>query len=102
MRRHRKRFTGQEKVSILRHHFLEKVAVSDLCEKHQIHPTVFYRWQAQFFEKGAAAFEKVNSGQEKRYLETIKGLEQKLQRKHEVLSELMEEHVLLKKTLGPA
>jgi len=30
----------------------------------------------------------------------IKALEQKLQRKHEVLSELMEEHVKLKKNLG--
>jgi hypothetical protein len=30
----------------------------------------------------------------------IQGLEKRLQRKHEVLSELMEEHIALKKSLG--
>ena len=36
----------------------------------------------------------------KRYAEIQRLLEQKLQRKHEVLSELMEEHIKLKKELG--
>jgi hypothetical protein len=30
---------------------------SDLCDEHVLHPNVFYRWQTQFFEGGAAAFE---------------------------------------------
>jgi transposase-like protein len=39
----------------------EGKAVSDLCEKHHIHPTVFYQWQRQFFENGTAAFESKQS-----------------------------------------
>ena len=53
----RKRFTAPEKVAILRLHLLEHVAISDLCDQHGIHPTMFYRWQKEFFENGAAALE---------------------------------------------
>ncbi|WP_063633241.1 transposase [Singulisphaera acidiphila] len=56
-RKTRKRFTAQEKVAILRLHLLEHVAISDLCDRHGIHPTMFYRWQKEFFENGATAFE---------------------------------------------
>jgi transposase len=96
----RKRFTAQEKVAILRLHLLEHVPVSDLCDRHGIHPTMFYRWQKEFFENGPAALETrsrvVSDSKDRR----IALLEQKLQRKHEVLSELMEEHIKLKKELG--
>ena len=61
---------------------------------------MFYRWQQEFFENGAAAFEararRATDGRDRK----IAFLEQKLQRKHEVLSELMEEHVQLKKNAG--
>jgi transposase-like protein len=53
----RKRFTAQEKVTILRLHLLEHTPVSDLCDQHGIHPTMFYRWQKEFFENATAAFE---------------------------------------------
>jgi len=53
----RNRFTAQEKVAILRLHLLEHTPVSDLCDQHGIHPTMFYRWQKEFFENAAAAFE---------------------------------------------
>ena len=53
----RERFTSQEKVGILRLHLLERTPVSDLCDVHGIHITLFYRWQKEFFENAAAAFE---------------------------------------------
>ena len=56
-KRIRKRFTSQEKVAILRLHLLEGTPVSDLCDKHGIGPSMFYRWQKDFFENGAAAME---------------------------------------------
>jgi len=33
---------------------VDKVPVSELCEKERIQPTQFYNWQKQFFENGAA------------------------------------------------
>ena len=33
------------------------VPISDLCDELGLQPTVFYRWQKEFFENGAAAFQ---------------------------------------------
>lgn len=100
MKKHRKHHTSQDKVAILRRHLLEHVPVSDLCDEYDLHPTAFYRWQKEFFEKGVAAFERESGRGQSRYERRIKALEDKVQRKNEVLAELMEEHVQLKKELG--
>jgi transposase len=97
----RKRFTPQEKAAILRLHLLEHIPVSDLCDQHGIHPTMFYRWQKDFFENAAVALDpRSRRASDSADQQKIAHLEQKLQRKHEVLSELMEEHIKLKKELG--
>lgn len=100
MRKRRHNYTPEEKVAILRRHLVEHVAVSDLCDEYQLQPKNFYGWQKQFFENGAAAF--VRSDRPQKHAEAVKiqQLEAKLQRKHEVLSELMEEHIKLKKGFG--
>jgi transposase len=56
MARQRRHFTPEQKVALLRLHLLEKVPVSDICENHQLAVNLFYLWQKQFFENGAAAF----------------------------------------------
>jgi transposase-like protein len=45
MRKPRKNYTPVEKVAILRRHLLDHVPVSDLCDEHQLSPTLFYTWQ---------------------------------------------------------
>lgn len=100
MKRQRRNFTGQEKVGILRRHLVDKVPVSDLCEQVGLQPTQFYQWQKQFFENGASAFERNGNAKQDVAQERIAALESKLRRKDEVLGELMEEHVALKKELG--
>lgn len=96
----RKRLTPQEKLAILRLHLLEHTPVSDLCDRHGIHPTMFYRWQKEFFENGAAALERRSKPAPDLKEQRIAFLEEKLKRKNEVLAELMEEHLQLKKDLG--
>jgi transposase-like protein len=82
-------------------HLLEGKAISDLCEQHRINPSMFYQWQKTFFENGARAFEGSGNARTDTKLEKqVQALESRLQRKHEVLSELMEEHIRLKKDLG--
>ncbi|MDP6375179.1 MAG: transposase [Pseudomonadales bacterium] len=103
MKKTRKRYRPEEKVVILRRLLVEKVPISDLCDEYKIHPTMVYGWQKQFFEGGAAAFERPR-GEKKKQEDSsqrkIAALEDKLQRKNEVVAELMEEHVQLKKELG--
>ena len=57
MKKQRKHYTPEEKVAILRRHLLEKEPISKLCDELGLQPTVFYRWQKEFFENGAAAFD---------------------------------------------
>jgi transposase len=102
MTRKRRHFSGPEKVAALKRHLVEKVPVSDLCDELGIAPNLFYRWQKEFFEAGHVAFD---NGRKAKAVEDAKDkkierLEAKLQRKNEVLGELMEEHVQLKKELG--
>lgn len=100
MSRKRKNYTPEEKVAILKRHLLEKVPVSDLCDELGLNPTVFYGWQKLFFENGAAAFEKTRRRQADRRDQKIEKLEAKLAQKNEVVAELMQEHLQLKKELG--
>lgn len=103
MTRERRHFTPEQKVALLRLHLLEKKPISDICQEHNLSVNLFYLWQKQFFENGAAAF--VNTGRRRQAVEDAKdrkiaALEDKLLRKNEVLAEVMEEHVQLKKALG--
>jgi transposase-like protein len=100
-KRKQKHFQPAQKVTIIREHLVEKVPVSDLCDKHGIHPSVYYRWQKQFFEGGEKAFAPTNERQAVKQLkQEMADLEAKLTRKDEVLGEVMEEYVTLKKSVG--
>lgn len=97
----RRKFTAQQKVAILRRHLVENVPVSDVCEQHGIKVNMFYRWQKEFFENGAAAFERQGNGRERTLQNKVGLLESKLAGKDEVIAEIMASHVQLKKSLGP-
>lgn len=101
----RRNLTAETKVAIVREHLLDGVPVSDLCDKHKIHATQFYNWQKQLFENGADCFaRKKNSANSRRQEDAqqkkIEQLEAKIQSKNEVVAELLEEHVKLKKASG--
>ncbi len=91
-----------EKVAALKRHLLEGTPVSEICDALGVKPTVFYSWQKLLFENAHLAFE---NGRKSKVAEDakekkIEQLEAKVQRKNEVLAELMEEHTKLKKDLG--
>jgi transposase len=100
-RRERRHFSAAQKAAIVKAHLVDKIPVSDLCERHEITPTQFYQWQKQLFEGAAAAFEtKRKAGVPDAKDRRIDELQAKLANKNEVISELMEECVLLKKLDG--
>ena len=101
MKKERRHHSAEQKVTILRRHLLEKVPISDLCAEFGLQPTVFYRWQKEFFENGAAAFQHKGRSNQPAEQERIAYLEKKIQTKDEVLAELMAKHVAPpKKRLG--
>jgi len=99
--RQRRRFAPEEKVAVVRRHLLEHVPVSDLCDEWGIQPTIFYRWQKQLFEQGAAAFER-RKDPTAPLTRRIAHLEEKLTTKNEVIAELLEEQIKSKKVFGDA
>ena len=64
-----------------------QVPISELCDKHGLQPTVFYRWQKEFFENGTAAFQTKARPNHSAEQERIDYLEKKIQTKDEVLAE---------------
>ena len=102
MNTQRRHFTGPDKAAALKRHLLEKVPVSTLCDELGIQPTIFYRWQKELFENAHAVFD---NGRKAKSVEDAKDrkielCQAQLQRKNEVMAELMEELILLKKNLG--
>ena len=99
----RRFYRADQKLAVVRRHLLEGVAVSELCDELDIKPTQYYAWQKQLFENGAIAFERRNGKnrqQPNREQKKIAALEEKIQRRDEVVAELLQEHVQLKKELG--
>ena len=99
-KRKRRQHSPEEKVAILRLHLIEKQSVSDICEEHKINPNLFYRWQKEFFENGAAAFTAKKTAKRDTRDQTISELKDKIADRDEGLAELMMDHVKLKKKLG--
>jgi transposase-like protein len=101
--RRKKRWKPVEITAILRRVLVDKVEVSKVCEETGCCPSQVYRWQKQLFDQGGQVFERSNGSADRKtkaLAAKAEALEAKLRRKDEVLSELMEEHVALKKTLG--
>ena len=101
MRKPRRRFTSEQKAAILREHLLDKKPVSEVCDKHGIAPTLFYRWQKEMFDNAPALFDHKNKGSKSQTVaRKIAALEDKLAHKDAVIAEIMEDHIALKKTRG--
>jgi transposase-like protein len=106
-KRKRRNHTSETKAEILRRHMVDKVPVSDLCDEYRIQPSVFYGWQRQLMENLAVALE-ATSGKRARKEATrelelerkIGALEARLVKKDNVIAEISEEYVALKKELG--
>jgi transposase-like protein len=96
----RRKFSGAEKVAILRRHLVEDVPVSDLCDEYKLNPNVFYRWQKTFFENGASAFAHRRDAKSQRQEKHISALNARLSKKDEIIAEIMAEQLSLKKSLG--
>lgn len=100
MQNSRKHRSPQEKLAILKKHLVDKVPISDVCDEYGILPTMFYKWQRQLFENGVTSLERVSKRVTDAKDHQIAALQAKLQQKNEVVAELLQEHVQLKKELG--
>jgi transposase-like protein len=99
-RKKRRHFTPEQKVSILREHLLDHTPISEVCETHNLQPSVFYEWQRRFFENGAAAFASDKERHRSKLQKKIEVLEGRLVHKDYVIARVTEEFVRAKKEFG--
>lgn len=100
MEKSRRHFTSEQKAAVLREHLIDHVPVSDLCDKHGIQPTVFYRWQKELFENLASLFERKPDAPSSSLRRENDALRVRLARKDEVIAEIMHDFIDAKKKLG--
>jgi len=103
MSKSRRQFTAEQKAAIVRRHLADKKPVSDLADEYGVQPSQIHTWVAQVLAQAERAFERGpgrRKAQESQEQRKITQLEEKLVNKNEVIAELMQEHVQLKKELG--
>ena len=103
-KRSRRHHSPEQKAAILRRHLVDKVPVSDLCDEYKLQPSLFYTWKRQLMENLPAAVESLGGrkkpSREAELERRIAVLEAKLTKKDNVIAEISEEYVALKKELG--
>jgi transposase len=94
----RKRYTAEEKVMILREVLEDGKQLSHVAEQYGLHPNNIFNWRKQLFEGGVQTFQikrlDISGKAEER---KITALEDKIKQKDEVIAELAEELLALKK-----
>jgi len=101
----RRQHTPEQKAEAIKRHVLGKEEVSAVCDSLGIAPGQFYRWQHELFENAAAAFGQKKCGPKRRSREAdlerkVEALEKRIAHKDEVIAEVAEECVALKKKVG--
>jgi transposase-like protein len=94
----------EEKAALLRRHHIDKVPVTTICEEAGLQPSVFYHWQRELFERAAQVLGNAPPGRassrEQQLEKRLAAAEARLARKDEVIAEISQEYVALKKELG--
>ena len=95
----RQRISPEKKYEIVKDTLMGKGSVSEVCRKHGISTSMFYKWQQKFFD-GALQALKSHENNEKLISKREEKLLQENQRLKAVISELAAENLELKKSLG--
>ena len=99
----RRHFTADQKAQIVRRHLSGKEPISNLADEFGLQPSQIHNWVKLVLDQAEKAFQN-GPGRPPRIEQVkdrkIEQLQAKLVQKNEVIVELMEEHVILKKSLG--
>ena len=94
----RKRYTAEEKMKILRELQEEGKTISQVSEEYGIHPNNIFNWRKQHLEMGVQGFKTTRKDiTAKAKDRKIAALEDKIKHKDEVIAELAQELLDLKK-----
>jgi transposase-like protein len=78
------------------------VPISDICNQEKLQPSVFYDWLKKLLDNApiALAAAKGSTSEEQALSKKVEALEERVKKKDEVIAEISEEFVRLRKELG--
>lgn len=99
----RRHFSADQKAHIVRRHLSGKEPISNLADEFGLQPSRIHNWVKQVLDQAERAFERTAGRPPREQLlhtRQVDRLKARLVEKNEVIAELMQEHVQLKKGLG--
>jgi len=96
----RRQFTPDQKFKIIKEQMTTKTSVTEICKKYDISAGNFYKWQEKFLKGALENFKKSDDSPTKAELRKIEELEKKNTRMQSVITEIVQENIELKKSLG--
>ena len=102
MTQKRRTFTADEKANAVRMRLVDKMPVSDIAEKLDIHPTMVNDWVRIAMARVERTFEdsRTRTASERNEKKQIDKLKARIDQKNEVIAELMQESIQAKKDSG--
>ena len=94
----KRKFTAEEKFKILEEARQPGASVAEVCRRYQIVSSLFYKWESEARKGALQALNNKKRRTNGKDRETK--LEDKINRMRAVISEITEENLYLKKTLG--
>ena len=94
----------EEKAALLKRHHVDKVPVTTICEETGMQPSSFYDWQRELFARAPQVLGNANAGRASSREHELErenaALKARLAKKDQVIAEISQEYVDLKKELG--
>lgn len=95
MSKKRRSFTSRQRLEIVLEGLQEGASVAEVCRRHGISSTLYYRWRDQLFTNADRLFERKD-----RRPQEVEALESENQKLKDVIAEITAENLDLKKTPG--
>jgi len=97
----KKSYTSEQKVLILKELLEDKVPISQLVEKYQVHVNDIYNWKKKLFEGASLIFDAGKSKNQKsdQFQAKVSQLEEKLKKREEAINYLVQDNITLKKSI---
>lgn len=99
MPRKGRQFTADQKVKILEEARQPNTTVAEVLRRHQLDAPTFYRWEKEAKQAIRDAFDKRRPRDADAKDREIEKLREEITKKSRIIAEVVEENLLLKKTL---
>ena len=97
----RRQFSAEQKFKIVKEALTTKACVTEVCKKHGLAVSQFYRWQDAFFQGALDGLERKKSGPASTADQRKIGqLEKDNLRMKDVIAEIASENITIKKRIG--